>query len=172
VFGNGGDGINVSGAGNLIQKNDVGNGGKGNAGDGIHVAGTGNTVDENNVFANGGDGIDVSGGTVASPNVVKNNEVGDRNKGNLGNGILVGGLGNSAVNPVEIDGNTVKANVLAGIKVTGSGHQLKDNESGGSGDNNNGLCEYDLAAGNVDAGGNDANGASVSLTIPGCTGTP
>ena len=106
VFDNAGDGINVAGAANLIQKNDVGDRDKGNTGDGIHVAGAGNTVDENNVFASGGDGIDVNGGTVASPNVVKKNDVGDRNKGNQGNGILVGGLGNGALNPVEIDENT------------------------------------------------------------------
>ena len=99
VFANAGDGINVSGAGNLLQKNDVGDRDKGNAGDGIHVSGAGNTVDENNVFASGGDGIDVGGGTLASPNVVKNNDVGDRNKGNQGNGILVAGLGNPARQP-------------------------------------------------------------------------
>ena len=44
-------------------------------------------VDQNNVFANGGDGIEVSGGTAAKPNVIRNNNVGD--KGNLGNGIPI-----------------------------------------------------------------------------------
>jgi uncharacterized repeat protein (TIGR01451 family) len=174
VFENSGSGITVSGNSNLIKKNDVGDGGKGNLGDGIHVSGLGNTIDQNNVFANTGDGIDVSGGTAASPNVVKNNDVGDRGKGNGGNGILYAGAGNGTTSPgpVEIENNTVKSNVLAGIKVTGTACQIKNNVSGGSGDQTNGDCEYDLASGNIDAGGNDADGAGVALTIPGCTGTP
>src|SRR5262249_41162158 len=147
IYDNSGFGISVTGNSNLIKKNKVGDGDKGNSGDGIHVSGLGNTVDENDVFANSGDGIDVSGGTAASPNVVKNNDVGDRNKGNQGNGILYAGTGNAA-SPVEIENNTVKANLLAGIKVTGTACQLKNNVSGGSGDQSNGGCEYDLATGN------------------------
>ena len=39
--------------------------------------------------------------------------------------------------------------------------------------NDNGDCEYDLAAGNVDAGGNDANGAAITFTAAGGVfGTP
>jgi uncharacterized repeat protein (TIGR01451 family) len=168
VFDNSGDGIIVFGAGNLIKQNDIGDRDKGNAGDGIHVFGAGNTLQENNVFASGGDGIDVGGGTFASPNVIYKNDVGDRNKGNQGNGILVDGLGNGTVAPavIEIDENNVFANALAGIKVTGSGHQLRKNAS-----SDNGGCEYDLASGNFDAGDNEANDDLVALTIPGCTGT-
>jgi hypothetical protein len=171
IFANVGDGIGLTGNSNFLYKNDVGDRDKGNGGDGMRVAGYGNKLQENNVYANMGDGIDVSGGTSASPNVMLKNKVGDRGKGNLGNGIIVSGIGNGKLAPTEIDQNVVKANGGVGIQVTGSGHQLKSNQSGGSGSGeSNGGCEYDLAAGNFDSGGNKANGAGVALTIPGCTG--
>lgn len=87
----------------------------------------------------------MSGGTLASPNVMYKNKVGDRGKGNGGNGIIVSGTGNGNLPPTEIERSVVKANGLDGIKVTGSGHQLKSNQSGGGGsDESNGGGEYDL----------------------------
>jgi parallel beta helix pectate lyase-like protein len=79
---NGLNGIQVTGAGNTVKGNTVGSGkGKGNglAGtpdqqDGIQVTGNGNTLDSNKVSANAGDGVDVSGGTIGSPNVLKGNQ--------------------------------------------------------------------------------------------------
>ena len=197
VFGNTGIGIQVVGNYNTIAKNDVGDDGKGNAGDGINVNGYGNLIDANNVMENGGDGIDVSGGTMAKPNVISNNNVGDRGKGNLGDGIVVGNAaddGNGTMDPVEINGNTVRSNRYNGINVKTYGHQLANNVSGGTGSystggQDNGKCEFLVAANstlakyNFNAGGNVANGVAVSLpsawppapsttTTPNCQGTP
>lgn len=178
VYGNTGDGLNVTGNTNTIKQNGIGEKDKGNGGDGVHVNGYGNTIDGNDVFANRGDGIDVSGGTAAKPNIVVKNDAGDRGKGNAGNGIVVAGLGNGTGSPIEIDSNTVKQNGLIGIKVTGTGCQLKNNESGGSGDQNNGGCEFNVVAGNFNATGNKANGTTVTpntnnAAFPtACLGTP
>lgn len=164
---NGGNGIDVAGKNNQIDANKIGEVGKGNAGDGIRVVGPGNTISENDIFANGGDGIDVSGCTAASANVVVKNDVGDRGKGNLGNGILVAGVGSGTSNPIEISENTVKGNKLVGIKVTGTGHQLKNNTSGGSGayasgGEKNGEYAFSVVTGNFNATGNKANGTTVA----------
>jgi len=178
VFGNGGKGILVTGNSNTLLKNDVGDSGnKGNGGQGISVAGSGNTLRENKAFSNGGDGINVSGGTASAPNVLSKNVAGDKgNKGNLGNGIVVGGTGNGKTSPVEIEENTAKSNKLDGIKVSGSGHQLKNNTSGGKNaypaGEDNGDWEYELAVGNFDSGGNKANAVAVTLASPGTKGTP
>ena len=150
MFDNTGVGIAVVGNNNTVSKNDVGDKDKGNTGDGINVRGYGNVVDQNNVFANGGDGIDVAGGTAAKPNVISNNNVGDSGKGNLGDGILVGAaadVGNGTTDPIEINGNTVRANKLNGIEVKTAGHQIANNVSGGtgtyaSGGQDNGKCEF------------------------------
>ena len=188
VFANTGVGIAVVGNNNTLNKNDVGDKDKGNTGDGINVRGYGNVLSENNVFANGGDGMDIAGGTAAKPNVVSNNSVGDRGKGNLGDGILVGAAadaGNGTTNPVEIDSNTVRANKLNGIEVKTAAHQIANNVSGGtgtyaSGGQDNGKCEFLISvAGNFNAGGNIANGANVTVaaawpagTATTCQGTP
>jgi hypothetical protein len=62
------------------------------------------------------------------------------------------------------------------VRVTGSGHQLRDNASGGAGDLDNGGCEFAVSAGNLDAGGNRVNGIAVDGSgggFPtGCLGTP
>ena len=167
---NGSHGIQVVGDGNLLSKNTVGEKGRGNAGVGILVAGTGNVVSENRVMANGSHGIEVSGGTAVSPNVIKKSIVGDRSMGNLGNGILIReDSGNGMSSPVELDQNTVRANGLNGIAIdSGVDHSLKSNISGGTAGYDNGDCEFLVASGNVNAGGNKANG----LTVPGRTGDP
>jgi hypothetical protein len=169
VFANTGVGIAVVGNSNRISRNDVGDTGKGNTGDGINVRGSGNVVDLNSVFASGGDGIDVAGGTSLKSNLITNNIVGDRGKGNLGDGIVVtADVGNGTAAPVEIAGNTVRSNKLYGIHVTAAGHQLANNVSGGtgsyaSGGQDNGKFEFLVTTGNFNAGGNVANGT----TIPG-----
>ena len=190
VYANIGTGIAIVGNGNQLSKNDVGDTGKGNTGDGISVKGNGNIIDQNDVFANGkqsgstftGDGINISGGTSAKPNLITKNKVGDKGKGNLGNGIVVAGVGNGTASPNEIEENTVKGNKGIGISVTGSGHQLKDNTSGGtsaqsSGGDKNGGCAFSVATGNLNATGNKANGTSIvgamnSAFPTACQGTP
>ena len=113
------------------------------------------------MLGNGGHGIEVTGGDASGPVVVRKNRVGDRDSGNAGHGIVVAGAGNGGGGPVEIDENDVAGNLGDGVRVTGSGHQLRDNASGGAGDLDNGGCEFAVSAGNLDAGGNRVNGVSV-----------
>jgi Right handed beta helix region len=171
VFANGMNGIAVHGDGNTVVVNAIGDKAKGNGGDGIQVIGASNRLAENKVYANLGDGIEVSGGSGAGPNLLIKNAIGDRGKGNRGNGIFIhDDLGNGTPNPVELDSNIVKSNILTGIFIdaTATGHELKKNSSGGSGDQANGRCAFFVAAGNFNATGNSANGKGVS----GADGTP
>jgi hypothetical protein len=181
VLANQGGGVAVAGNANVLLKNLVGDSGKGNTGTGVRVTGYGNTLQENRVFANTGDGIAVAGGTSGKPNVLYKNAAGDRGKGNGGNGISVDSLGNGNSSPVEIELNTVKANRGIGIRVIGTGHQLKDNASGGTGGfpggDDNGKCEFAVPSGNFNATGNKANGAAIagasgSAFPTACQGTP
>jgi hypothetical protein len=187
IFANTGNGLKITGDSNMIVNNNVGDSGKGNTGDGIDVVGKGNTIDQNDVFANGkstftGDGINVSGGTAALPNVISNNTVGSGGKGNFGNGIVVANAGNGITNPVEIIGNTTRANGLNGVNVTGTAQQLQNNVSGGSGaypgGQDNRKCEFLVPSNtNFNTGGNTANGAliagAVNSAFPtACQGTP
>jgi hypothetical protein len=167
---NGGAGIQIVGNGNQVYQTDVGERNKGNGGDGIVVNGSGNQLLENDVYGNAGDGIEVRGGAAGSPNVLKKNKVGDRNKGNQRFGVLVEAddSGNAGVNPIELEENTAKANGLGGIRIFGAGHQLKKNVSGGTAADDNIGCEFDVASLNVNATGNKANGT----TIAGSNGTP
>ncbi len=91
MFANRGAGIFVVGSRNLVTKSKLGDKGKGNDNTGLIVEGAGNLIEENDAYANGGDGINVSGGTSASPNILLKNQAGDRDKGNLKNGIVVAG---------------------------------------------------------------------------------
>jgi hypothetical protein len=130
----------------------------------------GNLVQENKVYASGGDGIRVSGGAAANPNIIRQNTAGDKLRGNAGNGIhILEDVGNGAPNGLEIEKNTVRANVLNGILVAAgaTGHELKGNVGGDkSPELDNGECEFLVAAGNLNATGNKANG----VTIPGADG--
>jgi hypothetical protein len=163
AFANGGHGVQVTGSTNQILKVDTGDRNKGNGGDGLHVEGAGNLLQENDAFANGGDGIEVVT-TGSSPNVVKKNVSGDRSgKGNFGYGIYISGPGNGSASPLEVEQNTVKANGLAGIKIAGAGHQLKNNISGGTGSGETNVgCEFDAAPGNINATGNKSDGIAVA----------
>jgi microsomal dipeptidase-like Zn-dependent dipeptidase len=175
---NGGDGIRVAGNGNRLLKVIAGDNARGNGADGINVAGHGNEVYRSRAHANGGDGVEVSGGTASSPNLIRENLVGDAGKGNGGHGIFVHGDVSSPGGTVEIYKNTVKANALHGIHLDGSatGHDLQRNVSGGRGEDSNGDCEYLVSAGNVNLGRNQADGVVVPGTSgafpTGCVGTP
>lgn len=160
---NGRHGIRVLGNRNQLLQNDVGDEGKGNGGDGMNVRGAGNVLRENDAFANRGNGIAVSGGTSAQPNVLRKNRVGDVDKGNGGHGLLVNGIGNGTSDPVEVQENTAIGNGRTGIKVVGSGHELQKNSS-----RENGGCAFEVAAHNLDATENKANG----VTIAGSDGSP
>ena len=180
AYANGGDGFDVAGNTNTIKTNNLGDSGKGNGqdtvvpvfgNDGLHLSGIGNTVQGNAAYANPGDGFDVSGGTAASPNRLYQNLAGSSGKGNGGDGIRISSdIGNTA-GVIELESNTTKGNTLAGIKVLGSAHQLKNNLSGGSGGDDNGGLEFQVVAGNIDSGGNKANGVAVSGAFPWAKGT-
>jgi hypothetical protein len=178
IYSNTSHGVDIVGNTNIVKNNDIGEKNKGNGGDGIHVVGIENLMEANDVFSNGGDGIDIAGGTAAKPNKLIKNVCGDGDKGNGANGILVAGLGNGTSSPIELDQNTTQANVNDGIKITGTGHQLKNNVSGGSGSDNNGDCEFNVVAGNFNATGNKANGVTVLPNTNGaafpnlCQGSP
>jgi parallel beta-helix repeat protein len=176
VVGNGDIGIFLKGTGNRLAGNAVGERDRGNGNTGIHAEGSGHLIEENAVLGNGGHGIEVTGGVASGPVVVRKNRVGDRDRGNAGHGIVVAGAGNGGGGPVEIDENDVVSNLGDGVRVTGLGHQLRDNASGGAGDLDNGGCEFAVIAGNLDAGGNRANGVPVDGpggSFPtGCLGTP
>jgi hypothetical protein len=178
VTSNGGDGIKVAGNNNKLLDNRTGRVGKGNGGDGINLVGTGNLLQKNDAFANAGDGLDVSGGIASSVNTVLENKAGGRNRGNGGDGLRIGGTGNGTGSPLEIEGNTSRGNGGIGVHVTGTGHQLKKNVSGGqAAAENNAGCEFTIAAGNINATGNKANGSTVagsngSAFPTTCIGTP
>jgi hypothetical protein len=169
VFSNGAHGVLVVGNSNQVLKVDAGDKLKGNGGDGVHVEGAGNLVSEVDAFANGGDGIEIVAAAGAA-NIVKKAVSGDKSgKGNTGNGVLVSGPGNGTASPIELEQNTVKGNGLVGIYLTGSGHQLKNNQSGGTGSGETNVgCEFLAVSGNVNATGNKANG----VTVSGSNGSP
>jgi hypothetical protein len=168
---NGGHGFEMVGDDNLVDTSYAGDRLAGNGGDGVHVVGAGNRVFKTSIFGNAGDGIEVSGGTAARPNVLLQNLVGDYAKGNGGHGIFVhSDTGNGLADPIEIERNTVRSNGEAGIILAGSapGHELRRNYVGGKISQDNGGCEFDVAAGNFNATQNTANG----VTIAGADGTP
>ncbi len=163
----GGHGIRVTGNRNKLIGNVAGGQFKGNAGDGINMKGVGNLLRGNHAFGNGGDGLDVSGGTAAAPNILRRNQAGAPYRGNGGNGILLGGAGTGASDPVEVEGNWTYSNRLAGIRIGGTGHQLRGNVSGGSGPfEANAGCQFEVAEGNINGSGNVSGSAPV-LGAPG-----
>jgi hypothetical protein len=157
----GGHGIRVTGNRNKLIGNLAGGQLTGNAGDGINVRGAGNVLRRNEAYGNVGDGFDVSGGRAAAPNVLKANTAGGPYLGNGGNGIVLGGTGGGAGDPVEVENNKTFGNYLAGVKVLGQGHQLRGNVSGGTGLKSNGGCEFEVTAGNLNATGNLAGSTGV-----------
>jgi hypothetical protein len=180
VIRNGSHGIQVVGNNSKVLTVDVGDLKLGNGGDGINVAGRGNEVRRARVFANLGDGIEVTGGTAAAPNVIAENVVGDRGKGNQGHGIFVyADAGSGGAGAAELENNTVRANTLDGIHLAASatGHDLRGNVSGGTATQDNLNCEYNVSPGNFNLGGNKSNSANIAGAYgspfpAGCLGTP
>jgi hypothetical protein len=157
-----GDGIQVTGHHNTVNKSIGGDQGAGNGAAGINVSGVGNMIKANGAYANYGNGITVGGGTAGAPNIVRNNVAGGPQRGNARVGIAIGGPGAGASGAVDISGNTAQSNALSGISVTGTGHRLKDNDSGGAGSTVNVACQYRVVPKNFNAIGNTKNLAPIA----------
>jgi len=162
-------GIFARGSGHVIVGNNVGDMHRGNTGIGIGVVGPRALVEANTVMANTGNGISIQGGTLDDPNIVRGNFIGDRGlRGNGGHGlILVDGEGGGTATE-EIDSNEVRGNAKSGIVVNGTVYRLRGNISGGRVNQANGECQFLVADGNLNDGGNRANGR----LIPGLGGQP
>lgn len=135
---------------------------------GISILGNNNSVSFNSLANSGagllvsGDVNDIRGGTVEKNlgNGVQVTATGDNNtfRGakvltNGGNGILVQGSGNTVRDNGQVDNNS-----LDGINVTGVGNKLRsDRASANTGD------EFDIGPGNVNQGGNKANGVTCTF---------
>jgi hypothetical protein len=163
-----GYGIRVVGKNNTIINSTAGDQGSGNGESGIVVSGFGNLIQGNFAFDNGGNGFTITGGTALNPNIVSNNVAGGPNRGNSGSGFSIGGLGAGASGVIDIVGNTAQSNVVNGISVSGTDHRLQSNASGGSGNEVNLSCQYNVSGGNFNATGNTLNG----VLIPGADGSP
>ena len=165
-----GDGIRIVGRNNTIINSKAGDLllGTGNGENGFVVSGTGNLIQGNSAFDNGGNGFTISGGTALNPNIVSNNVAGAPNRGNAGSGFSINGQGAGASGVVDIVGNTAQSNSVNGIGVSGADHRLQNNASGGTGNEVNLSCQYNVATGNFNATGNTRNG----VAIAGADGSP
>ena len=132
---------------------------QGSTGVGLQVNGDSNMVTDTAVYTSGSHGIQITGNS----NQVLKTKSGDIGKGNGGDGLNVAGNSNT------LQENTSRSNAVDGIRIpSGTGNTLKKNVSGGTASQNNGSCEYDVVAGNVNNGENKANG----VTVPGAVGSP
>ena len=153
---------------------------EGNAGAGVQrtTGASGNTCRTANVRLNGGNGIEVEGSsiTVRDNGCVTQNTrngilvTGDRNtlvgnrsetgKGNGRHGIeMVAGADTN-----QLTSNQMHSNAFDGLHVFGAGNQVKSNSA-----NVNVGAELRIGAGNVDQGGNKANGRPCSFGAAGGT---
>ncbi len=115
AYANGGSGITAAGSAHQLLKNTLGDPGKGNAGDGIAAAGAGLLLQENRARANAGDGLDVSGGTLAAPNRLRQNQ---SNTGGAGGNAENGGAEYRLLNVVNNAGGGNKADNVVVPKVS------------------------------------------------------
>jgi SdrD B-like domain/Right handed beta helix region len=165
-----GTGIRIDGNSNLLDTN---NGVEKSSGDGVVISAgaTGNTVKKYIVRGSAGDGFKVEAGaslTVLSENkaysnglngylilgsdtTMSRNIAGDTGTGNAADGIRVDGSNG------PMSENVSKANSRAGIRVTGTGHKLAKNRSGGTGNQENGSCQYVVGVSNVNGGSNTSS---------------
>jgi parallel beta-helix repeat protein len=149
----------------LGNNNTMHNGGASDNGVGILVEGNGNIVTDANSYSSTSHGVQVAG---ASNQLLKI-DAGDIGKGNGGDGFNVSGNDN------VLTENKARSNTLDGIRiVAGTGNTLEKNLSGGTASQNNGDCEFEVVAGNINAGENEANDVTVvGNPFPtGCIGSP
>ncbi len=166
ISGNGTGGLFLDGAedtlvsGNLIGTDVTGNKALANA-VGVKIAAsysaaaTGNTIggltaaERNIISGNTGDGMDLVGSAnVIEGNYIGTNLQGEQALGNAGNGIMVGGSGDTVGGTAANAGNLISANTLAGVSIVG-GVSLMSNLIG------------------TDAGGSEALGNGIGVQISG-----
>ncbi|MCE9643624.1 right-handed parallel beta-helix repeat-containing protein [Candidatus Parcubacteria bacterium] len=123
---NAGIGVRIAGNSNIADDNELLN----NAKDAFFLAlGNSNQITNNKIFGNGGDGIEVTGNS----NLIKKNAIGDKNKGNGGDGIRVVG------NLNQILENEIFANWGDGIELLGDNNTITKNKVGDKSKGGNGL---------------------------------
>ena len=124
---NAGIGVKITGSSNIANDNEVLN----NAKDAFFLAlGNSNQITDNKIFSNGGNGINATGNS----NVIRKNAIGDKNKGNGGDGIRVVG------NLNQILENEIYANLGDGIEISGDNNTIKKNKVGDKNKGGNGLA--------------------------------
>jgi parallel beta-helix repeat protein len=174
VEGNGRTVRNTGGSGSPVGVWFVGNNnlmhngsGTGN-GVGLKIEGSNNVATDTDVFSNTSHGVQVIGNS----NHLLKIDAGDIGKGNGGDGFNVSGNSN------VLTENKARSNTHDGIRIfSGTGNTLKKNLSGGTASQNNGDCEFEVVAGNINKGENKANnvlvpGAVNSPFPTGCIGSP
>ena len=175
-----GTGVRIDGSSNLLDTN---NGVQDSIGDGV-VIGAGaaqNTVKKYTVRGSGGNGFKVEAG--ASLNVLSENKA----YSNGLNGYLV--LGSDTTMAKNIAGDTGTGNTGDGIRVVGNngpmsgkcqqgehprrhpghgdGARAEEEQEGGTGNQNNGSCQYVVGASNANGGSNtSSNNATFTFTVP------
>lgn len=142
---------------------------------GMSVEGSGNRIDSNTLEENGTSGIVVSG----TDNGIENNQIGSlTDRGNGDFGLLVLGESNRvSSNRADANGaggyeiraaaavyenNRATRNIGFGHRLTAQGTLLESNRADG-----NGGWEFVLAPFNLDAGGNRANGTTITFDAAG-----
>jgi hypothetical protein len=166
VEGNGRELRNTYGTGNttgiwFVGDNNIMHNGaaSSNSGVGLKIEGNGNYVTDTGVFSNTSHGVQVIGNN----NQLLKIDAGDIGKGNGGDGLNVSGNNNVFTE------NKARSNTLDGIRIfSGTGNALKKNLSGGTASQNNGDCEFEVVAGNINKGENKAN----NVTVPGAVNSP
>ena len=171
----------VTGDNSSLLKNLVGDRNNGNGGAGIILQGAGNLVQENKVYANGADGINVTGGTAATA---------QRHQAEHRRRQVAGQRRQRHPRPGRHrERRTQRAGDRQehgqGERSEWHSHRRRRHgpraEGQRSGDKspelNNGGCEFLVAAGNLNATGNKANGVTIagadgSAFPTTCIGTP
>jgi hypothetical protein len=152
----------------LGNNNTMHNGVASGNGLGILVQGDGNIVTDADAFSSTSHGVGVFGNS----NQLLKIDAGDIGKGNGGHGFNVSGNFN------VLTENKARSNTLDGIRiVAGTGNRLKKNLSGGTASQNNGDCEFEVVAGNINDKENKANNVLIpggpNAPFPtGCIGSP
>src|SRR5207237_10815069 len=107
---------------------------------------------ENKAYLNALNGFFVLG----SNTTLSKDIAGDIGAGNSGDGFRIDGSNG------PMSENTSRSNSLVGIRVTGTGHKLTKNKSGGTTSQNHGSCQYVVGPSNVNGG---TNTSSVNATF-------